>query len=189
MSGGIDSTALAYWTVPDWLITIDYGQRCAPAELRASAAVAAALNMAHEVVTIDCSAIGSGDLSHRSALAMAPESEWWPYRNQLIVTIGASRALELDITTLHLGTVKSDGFHADGTQVFIDAMSTLLQLQEGSLTLHAPAIALTSEELVAISAIPPSILFWSHSCHTAVYACGDCRGCFKRTQLFAHLGF
>ena len=76
-----------------------------------------------------------------------------------------------------IGALKSDGFHADGTRVFVDAMNELFALQEGELAVEAPAIGFDAVELVRTSKVPMDILAWSHSCHVAEFACGFCRGC------------
>lgn len=45
LSGGMDSMALAYLERPDIAFTINYGQRCAEAEIKASAYIAGVLNI------------------------------------------------------------------------------------------------------------------------------------------------
>ena len=179
LSGGMDSIAVAYWKRPAIAVTIDYGQKPAQAEIQASLEVCRALEIEHVILRIDCSAIGSGDLAGTAALPMAPASEWWPFRNQLLVTIAAARVLSRGVKTLLLGTVESDRIHADGTPQFVAAISDLLSLQEGSLRIEAPAIELSSASLVRASGVPIGILAWAHSCHVSNFACGRCRGCAK----------
>jgi 7-cyano-7-deazaguanine synthase len=188
LSGGMDSIALAYWTKPRFAITIDYGQRSAGGELRAAAAIAAELQIEHFVVTADLRALGSGDLAGTPALSVAAVPEWWPFRNQLLITIGAMKAVAIEAGRLMIGVVKSDASHADGRPGFIEAMSRTLQLQEGSITVDAPAIKLTTSELIVQSGIPLDLLAWAHSCHVAEYACGICRGCRKHYATYEELG-
>jgi 7-cyano-7-deazaguanine synthase len=87
-----------------------------------------------------------------------------------------------------IGTVKTDGVHADGTPGFIEVLSTLLEAQEGGLTLEAPAIEWTSTQLVQHSEVPIEVLAWAHSCHTLNFACGRCRGCRKHFATMEELG-
>src|SRR3546814_5423621 len=110
---------------------------------------------------------------------MAPVPEWWPFRNQLILTIAGAVALHLNETELMIGALRTDGVHADGRPEFIEMISALMQMQEGGLRVSAPAIELSAAELVRISGIPQSVLGWAHSCHTGNLACGQCRGCVK----------
>ncbi|RYE15577.1 MAG: 7-cyano-7-deazaguanine synthase, partial [Sphingobacteriaceae bacterium] len=130
LSGGIDSIALTYWKKPDVAITVNYGQAPAETEIRTSATIAKALNIPHYIVTADCSKLGSGDLLNQAALSVSPSSEWWPYRNQLLVTLACMKGIALGIGELMLASVKSDGFHKDGTAQFYKLMS---QLSAGAL--------------------------------------------------------
>lgn len=187
LSGGMDSISLAYWRRPDFAVTIDYGQLSATAEMGAASAVCLALNIQHECLTVDCRALGSGDLIGLPSLAEAPASDWWPFRNQLLATIAAGRAIALGATSLELGTVASDGVHADGTPAFITAMDRLTSIQEGGLRVEAPAITMSTTDLVRRSGVPVSILAWAHSCHKANVPCGECRGCYKHFQVWSEL--
>jgi 7-cyano-7-deazaguanine synthase len=188
LSGGIDSIALAYWKRPDLAITIDYGQAPAPAEIQAATEVCRTLHLAHDVLRIDCSSLGSGDLANRPALSVAPVPEWWPFRNQLLVTLAAAHGLGRGVGHLLLGTVSTDRAHVDGAPAFIEALSALLAMQEGGVTVSAPAVEMTSADLVRSSGIPFGLLAWAHSCHVGTLACGQCRGCAKHFTTTKELG-
>ena len=188
LSGGMDSTAIAYWRKPDLAITIDYGHRAAEGEIRAASAVCEALGIAHKIIRCDLSALGSGDLAGTVADPHAPASEWWPYRNQMLATIAAMECIKHNIDVLEIGALRTDGFHVDGRKEFVDALSALLSMQEGSLRVEAPASALSAEELVKTSGIPIDILAWAHSCHTSDYSCGHCRGCRKHYETMRAIG-
>jgi 7-cyano-7-deazaguanine synthase len=184
LSGGIDSTALAFWENPDAALTIDYGQVCAEAEVQAAGEVCRELSIPHEVVHADCSDIGSGSMSSsEEQLEVSPTEEWWPFRNQLIITLGAMKAVRFDASHLILGAVQDDTDHADGRVEFFESMDQVICQQEGGLHIRTPGIHLTSIELVQQSEIPESILAWAHSCHTSNYACGTCRGCRKYREV------
>lgn len=179
LSGGMDSTALAWWQRPQIAITINYGQRAAAAELRAARTVASRLGIDWHPVTLDARALGSGDMAGTPADPLAPASDWWPYRNQLLVTIAGMQAVRLGVGELMLGTVATDSQHADGQPAFVAGIDALMRVQEGALRVKAPAIELTTVELVLKSQIPRDLLAWAHSCHKADVACGQCRGCNK----------
>ena len=187
LSGGMDSIALAYWKRPKIAFTIDYGQRPAEAEITASREVARSLEMEHFIIHVDCSSLGCGSMSDKSQIAISPSPEWWPYRNQLLVTLAAMKAIQLGIDELMLGTVKTDGIHADGTQSFFDCINSLMLLQEGAIRITAPALNLTTEELIKLAGVPTSLLLWAHSCHVSNNPCGTCRGCLKYRDVKSHL--
>ena len=189
MSGGMDSISVAWWRRPDVAIFVDYGQRAAQAEFDAGAAACAAMGLQHEAIRVDCSALGSGDMAGVPASAVAPVSEWWPFRNQLLLTLAGMFAIKLGAQRLDIGALRTDGEHADGRPEFIERISALMAMQEGGLTVEAPAIGLDAVELVKASAIPREVLGWAHSCHTGNLACGQCRGCIKHYQTWEALGW
>lgn len=189
LSGGMDSISLAWWKRPKIALTIDYGQKAAKAEIAASMAVCDAMFMRHEVVRVDCARLGSGDMAGNPPLELAPVPEWWPYRNQLLITLAGMAALRLGVDELMLGAVASDDVHADGRAEFFAAMSHVMEMQEGGLTVSAPALHLTSAELVRASGVTREILAWAHSCHTGEVACGWCRGCVKHYLTLEMLGY
>jgi 7-cyano-7-deazaguanine synthase len=189
LSGGMDSIALAWGLRPDVAITIDYGQLAASGEIRAAAAVCQTLGTRHRVIHVDCRCLGSGDMAGTESLSIAPVSEWWPFRNQLIITIGAAAALQDGVTHLAIGAVASDSSHADGRRAFLEAMNALLQIQEGGMVLEAPALDDTTVSLCRRLSVPFEILAWSHSCHVAACACGRCRGCSKHRETMRELGY
>jgi 7-cyano-7-deazaguanine synthase len=187
LSGGIDSTALAKWLRPEVAITVDYGQCAASAEVTASRQVCEILAIEHLLVSSNCSSLGSGDMAASAPLAVAPVSEWWPFRNQLLATLAGMKAVAIGATELVFGSVASDSAHTDGTRGFYEALSAVMAMQEGSLTVTAPALDMTTAELVRTSGIDRETLAWAHSCHTSQFACGDCRGCYKHRQVMDEL--
>ncbi len=188
LSGGMDSIALAYWMHPEVAITLDYGQRSAEAEITAASQVANILSMEHHVLRIDCSSLGSGDLVGTTPIGNAPVSEWWPYRNQMLVTLALMKAIQLGVCELMVGSVKTDAQHTDGTAAFYEQLSKLVLMQEGSIKVTAPAIEMTTVELVKRSGIPENLLMYAHSCHTSNHPCGRCHGCTKYMYVKEQLG-
>lgn len=188
LSGGMDSVAIAWWRRPDLAITIDYGQRPAAAELRAAGAVCEALGIEHAIIRADLSALGSGDMAGTPRLAEAPVPEWWPFRNQMLVTLAAMLGIARGARRLLIGCLATDASHTDGSRPFVERMDDLLAMQEGGLRLEAPAIGLTAVELIRVSEVPADLLAWAHSCHVSEHACGACRGCQKHYETLEALG-
>jgi len=188
LSGGMDSIALAYWLRPEVAITLDYGQKAAEAEIAAAARVAQLLRIEHYVLRIDCSSLGSGDLVGSKPICDAPITEWWPYRNQMLVTLALMKAIQLNVCELMVGSVKTDAQHLDGTPEFYEQLSILVSMQEGGIKVTAPAIGMTTVELVRQCGIPENILMYAHSCHTANHPCGKCHGCTKYMFVKEQLG-
>jgi 7-cyano-7-deazaguanine synthase len=189
LSGGLDSAALAACERPAAALFVDYGQRPAAAERRAARAVAGAMSVPLHEAALDLRPFGGGLLLDEAPLPDAPSPEWWPYRNQMLVTAAASLALRLDLARVLMGTVAGDGDrHADGTTEFYRTLDALLRMQEGGVGVDAPAIAETSEQLVARSGLGEAVVGWTVSCHRSELPCGDCPGCWKRAKVLAAAG-
>ncbi|MFO0851840.1 MAG: 7-cyano-7-deazaguanine synthase [Gemmataceae bacterium] len=189
LSGGMDSTAVAYWLRPDYTITVDYGQAAAAGELRAATAITDALGVRHEIIRVDCRTIGAGVMAPEGpgVLPFNVTPEWWPFRNQLVVTLAAARAIRFGVTSLAIGTVRSDARFADGTPGFVSRLDSLLSHQEGGIRLAAPALEMSTVELVRASGVLAEMLGWSLSCHRSENPCGRCNGCRKRAECWSEL--
>ncbi len=191
LSGGVDSIALLVWKKPSLAITVDYGQIPARAEIEAARSACRQTGVPHAEIHANCSQVGSGCMAPDNATPSVDSvtPEWWPFRNQLLVTLGASYAISHGVQMLLIGTVASDRVHLDGTPAFVETMNDLLHLQEGSLKLKAPAMEMRTAELVLVSGASRSLLAWSHSCHCSNDACGKCRGCTKNSEVLRELGW
>ena len=188
LSGGMDSYALAYLIKPEMAITIDYGQIPAKAEIQSSRILCDELSIKHHILTNDLSNLGSGDLFKKPPSDIAPASDWWPFRNQMLITLAGMYAIKYGIKELLIGCVNSDANHIDGTKDFINLIDKLINKQEGNLSVSAPAIEKSTEDLIRSSNIPFSTLAWSHSCHISNLSCGTCRGCIKHKNVTDALG-
>lgn len=143
LSGGIDSTCVAAWLRPEACLYLDYGQRPARAEAVASARVAQSLQIPWHRLTADCSEAGSGLMAAGPRLAVAPTPEWWPFRNQLLLTLGAAWAVRERVDEILVGAVAGDGArHRDGTAWFYEQVDVLVSGQEGGVRVRAPALDL-----------------------------------------------
>lgn len=184
LSGGLDSAALCAWTRPALALFVDYGQRPALAERTAAEAVATHLNIPLEAINLPLNDIGAGLLHSDVHIQASPSPEWWPFRNQLLATAGAAIALRHGLTHVALGSVHGDGErHIDGSESFYTKLNELIVMQEGGIGVSAPAIHLTTVELLQHAGADRSLTGWTVSCHRANQPCGDCPGCWKRQRV------
>lgn len=194
LSGGHDSIALAAWLRPAACLTIDYGQRPVEGEIRAAAAVSGALGLPWHSFRVDLTPVGSGllhgdDKASETALVNSPSPEWWPYRNQLLVSLAAAWALPRGFDQIVVGSVKPDGDrHLDGTAGFYTRIDDVVAYQEGGIRVFAPATDMTTVDLVNTSGVTDDVLGYAHSCHIATYSCGACPGCRKHEEVLATSG-
>lgn len=180
-SGGVDSTALAWGFRPDLLFFVDYGQLAARGELRACRAIAKEIGLQLETVALDLRGLGSGDMAGGGSTVGQPP-EHWPFRNQMLLTLGAMRCTSYGAKELMIGSVAGDDEHDDGTHDFRVAASALLGLQGGPV-IKAPGALMTAEELIQRYSVPDRVLHWTYSCHRGDWACGVCRGCAKHQRV------
>jgi len=185
-SGGLDSTALAWWLRPSLLLTVDYGQRAAEGEIRSAIAVASELHLRHEISTIR-PPYGAGRLYSDDAAPAGVPDEWWPFRNQLLVTVGAALAATRGLPVVLLGTVIGDSQYADGRPQFQAAMNALMALQEYPVRVETPALQSTSTELVRRVGVSARVASLTHSCSRAPRSCGDCGSCLKSREVLAEV--
>lgn len=190
-SGGLDSTSLAAIFRPAMLLFVDYGQRPATLERRASRQVAKLLGLELTELRLGIEAVGSGLLLEESGLqpSASPSPEWWPYRNQFLATAAAAVALQHGHDMVLLGSVAGDGErHRDGTPGFYERLDSLLCYQEGGVRVLAPGIGRSTEDLIREAALDEVVLGWTASCHRSNLACGQCPGCWKRVRVLAACG-
>lgn len=183
LSGGIDSICLTYSLKPDIAYTIDYGQTVAEREIYVSDFICKQLGIKHKIIKVNCKSLGSGTLANSENISLAPSEEWWPYRNQLLVTLAGMQGIKDGISELYLASVKSDNFHKDGTKRFYELLNNLLSFQEGNIKVLCPTLDYYSHELVNKYNVPLNLLSIAHSCHISNIACGKCSGCIKQLKV------
>jgi 7-cyano-7-deazaguanine synthase len=183
-SGGIDSSALAAWKRPDIALTIDYGQRPAKGEVTAATAIASELGIKHDVLRVDLSNLGVGPLAGKAPSEIASAPEWWPYRNQMLITLAGMRYVPRGLKQIIFGAVATD-VHKDGKRPFLKSINALMRGQEGRVRVSAPAISIAPENLLRRSKFPRELIGLTFSCHVMEYACGKCRGCQKHARVLS----
>jgi 7-cyano-7-deazaguanine synthase len=182
LSGGLDSSALAWWLRPEVCVTIDYGQRAAQGERAAAKALCEAMSLNHRLIQVDLSALGAGTMVNKAAARGASAPEFWPYRNQMLVTLAGMLLQPEGVTELIVGSVSTDR-HADGRSPFFRALDRTMRLQEGGVGVSAPARKYSSIALLRQSAFPEGLIGLTFSCHVHEYACGQCGGCLKHREV------
>lgn len=183
LSGGIDSICLTYGIKPEIAYTIDYGQTVAERELYVSKYICKELGILHKSIKVDCKSLGSGVLANSECIALSPSLEWWPFRNQLLVTLACMQGIKDGVNEIYLASVKSDCFHKDGTNEFYHSVDNLVKNQEGEIRIMCPTLNFYSHELVKFYNVPIDLLTIAHSCHISNVACGKCSGCIKQLKV------
>lgn len=186
-SGGIDSTALLYWKKPEIALLINYGQVTFEAEQKAASEIAYSTNIPLITHSLKLDLVGSGTLAGEELSHHNLYSEFWPFRNQLLLTIALIFAVKNDFGHVMIGLTKSDDLFKDNSDLFIRKMDDLSMFQEYKVKISAPAIEYSVQELVRFSKIPMNLLAWAHSCNTSNLPCGKCPSCQKYIKIFSTL--
>lgn len=173
LSGGIESTILAYEYKPHIAVTINYGQAAAENEIKASKYVCSKLNIQHIIVEVNI-------LKYKSM----HEQEWIPFRNQYLLTTSAIILSDHNVKRILIGTINSDKIHPDGTIKFINKINQLFAIEKYKINVQAPYINFTSDDLLQTTTIPLSLLAIAYSCTTANIPCNICNSCKKYYNFF-----
>jgi 7-cyano-7-deazaguanine synthase len=189
LSGGLDSTALAVIHRPAVCLTIDYGQRAAQGEIQASREICRELGLRHDVLVLPPHELGAGLMAGQSQSVLSEYPEFWPFRNTLLITLGAMYAVKYGLDRVLIGTSATDVRHRDGSPEFLHGMAEVVRMQEGGIELVAPALGDDALSLIRRSGAPDSVLGWTHSCHVSAIACGHCPGCHKHSNTLGELGW
>lgn len=174
LSGGLESTALCYLCRPELCITIDYGQPSFDGEQRAAGFFCRSLSIEHQVI-----------ISRSYNLLARGNSSWWPFRNQLLVTLAATATSHLDVEKILIGIVRTD-IYSDCTPAFIAHIQNLFCGQDSGLEISAPGAEMTTLELLNAAQFPEDALDVTFSCHRMSYPCGTCPGCAKSQEVKAN---
>jgi 7-cyano-7-deazaguanine synthase len=189
LSGGLDSSCVALRDRPAAALVVDYGQRPAAAEAAAAAVIAAWADIPLLRLEADCAAVGAGLMGDGNVQLVAPSPEWWPFRNQLLVTLAASVAVQHGYDAVVVASVSTDAErHIDGSADFYAVLDRLVSMQEGNVRVMTPVISSTTDQLLASVELPDDILIAMHSCQVANVACGWCPGCLKRQDILRRAG-
>ncbi|HEY0375343.1 MAG TPA: 7-cyano-7-deazaguanine synthase [Pyrinomonadaceae bacterium] len=193
-SGGMDSTTLAYWLRDQKIkflpVFINYGQHCADTELKTLLEVLPKRDAARTEV-INVSDIYQGcksrliDEPNLWRDEITAEDLYLPYRNLLLLSIGAAYAQARDYSSLYAAFINSN--HAkelDCSAEFFERLSGVL-LEYGSVEIKMPFRELSKYEVAKIGIALKAPIAHTFSCQAASRVpCGACPNCDDRLEAF-----
>lgn len=189
-SGGLDSTTMAYWLLSqdiDFIpLFIDYGQHCAKTELDTLRKVIPASHLDR----IEIVEIGSVYKMSKSRF-IKPANLWEddiqaddlyiPYRNILLLTIGASFAQTIGMTNVYSAFINSN--HAkeiDCSNEFFEKLESLLA-GYGSVKISMPFRFHSKYDVAKIGITLGAKIGDTFSCQASPdIPCGACPNCVDR---------
>jgi 7-cyano-7-deazaguanine synthase len=191
-SGGLDSTTLAYWLL-DRDVTfhplfINYGQHCAETELETLTTVLPQ-DYASRVTVLNISDVYEGSKSR-----LIDEANLWkekvtydelylPYRNLLLLTIGAAFAQSRDCEYLYSAFINSN--HAqeiDCSTEFFDKLAKMLGTY-GTVKMEMPFRNMSKYEVAKLGLSLNAPIGYTFSCQiSSRVPCGACPNCVDRLE-------
>lgn len=196
-SGGLDSTTLAYWLLHSGVsivpVFVDYGQHSAATEYESLMAVLPTElhKDVQKVVTLglyngcDSRMLNEPDLWRDK---VKDDDLYVPYRNQLLLTIGAAVAESRGLKQVYSAFIDSNvALGADCTTEFLTQTSNLTS-RYGGVELMFPFMGLSKREVAKIGAELGAPIANTYSCLArSRVACGVCPNCVDRNRALADL--
>lgn len=191
-TGGLDSTTLAYWLRAKGIhflpLFIDYGQHCAETEL---ATLRKVLPKEYEPLI---SKINVGDIYKGSKSRLINEANLWkdevadddfyiPYRNLLLLSIGAAFAQSNGYQNLYTAFINSNrAKEVDSSTNFLNELGNMLS-DYGSIQTKTPFRNMSKYEVAKLGISLQAPIGLTFSCHASSdIPCGACPNCTERLE-------
>lgn len=196
LSGGVDSTVLAYKLAGEGhrlhCVAFRYGQRAAEREIAAARRTAAVLHAHFTEARLD-GALGRSALTGDSAVPAASvedreatEPAVVPCRNFVFLTSAASLAVASCVRAIYFGANAGDATSFDDCgERFLHTIGSPLSVVAPGVSVVAPFVRMAKAEIVALGdslGVP-----WrdAYSCYAGLAeACGSCGACLSRAEAF-----
>lgn len=189
-SGGLDSTTMAFWLKNQGIrfvpLFINYGQHCATTEYETLKKVLPK-DYVEKIEYIDVSSIYSKSNSRFIKAADLWEDEisaddlYIPYRNVLLLTIGAAFAQTLGLASVYAAFINSN--HAkeiDCSNDFFLKMEDML-VEYGSVKIRMPFRYYSKYEVAKLGINLGASIGSTFSCQaSSIIPCGACPNCVDR---------
>ena len=191
-SGGMDSTTMAYWLLSQGIdfvpLFINYGQHCAQTEWETLHKVLPASHNS-KIETVDISSVYKKSTSkfiqpvNLWEEAITADDLYIPYRNVLLLTIGATFAQTLGWSNVYSAFINSN--HAkeiDCSNEFFQKMESMLT-DYGSVKIHMPFRYYSKYEVAKMGIRLGATIGYTFSCQASpVIPCGACQNCVDRLE-------
>jgi len=199
LSGGPDSTTVAYWAKSQgysvYAITYKYGQ-IAEKEVKHAILIAEKLDVPVKVVDLDSLReifIGVTSLCDKNIKMTSTFSQpiIVPFRNAIFLSLAVAYAIAVGATKIFYGAQSSDvPFYPDCRKGFYKSFEKTARLGTGTnISIEAPFSNLSKSELIKLGAKlgVPFNLTWSCYLNGEKH-CGKCESCVNRKNAFKTAG-
>ncbi|MBL7866769.1 MAG: 7-cyano-7-deazaguanine synthase [Flavobacterium lindanitolerans] len=191
-SGGLDSTTMAYWLLEEKIdfvpLFVNYGQHCAETEFKTLKEV---LPKSHvdKIEVVDIQSVYKNSASKFIKPAdlwedqISADDLYIPYRNVLLLTIGATFAQTLGLSNVYSAFINSN--HAkeiDCSNEFFEKMESMLT-DYGSVKINMPFRYYSKYDVAKLGVKLGASIGSTFSCQASpLIPCGACPNCVDRLE-------
>jgi 7-cyano-7-deazaguanine synthase len=204
VSGGLDSTVLAYWVHQGkkrsltGIVSVDYGQSHRR-ELSFATLTAQRLGVRHHLLDLSSlkphigssSLTGGGPIPHGHYAAESMRSTVVPNRNMVLLSLAVSVAIANGAKSVVYGAHNGDhDVYPDCRKIFVDALQATVALCDyDPPLLEAPFVDKSKADIVRLGNELGVPFGETQTCYEGgVKACGRCGTCVERLEAFALAG-
>lgn len=201
LSGGLDSTAATLLAQDQFesllALTIDYGQKAAPQEIKASQAICQEWNIPHKVVSLPFFSEldhpffnktnkapnpGSNNLDDLKTCTKTAKAVWVPNRNGLFINLAASLAEAQGMDHVIVGFNKEEAvtFPDNSKDFMMKATESLSYSTLNQVKVISPTVDMTKKEIVTELQKKNFNFDSLWSCYSdGSTMCGECESCLR----------
>jgi len=190
LSGGIDSSIMALLykksDFDQYPLFIDYGQRAGKRELASCKRICSYLDL-HKPRKISISPISTLHQNLLTSKFSVIENPFFPFRNLILVSIGALYAYGIDCNAVAIGIVGGGAMpFPDCSRDFIVSLSKSLSISVNSKTnVFSPLLKFSKEEIICYGSRHGFPYELTYSCYLGgTRHCGKCAACVSRKKAF-----
>lgn len=199
LSGGADSSTVAYWAKKEgydvYAITFNYGQ-IADREIESARKIVEALGIQWKAVDLSSLKDIFGDVTSLCNPNIPMTSSFSdpiivPFRNGVFLSIAVAYAVSIGAEKIFYGALGSDEtFYPDCRRTFYESFEKAARLGTGrDISVEAPFNGLKKAELIRIGVQLDVPFEHTWSCYgNSLKHCGKCESCENRRRAFEEAG-
>ena len=197
LSGGPDSSTLAYWLKHEGYelhtLTFNFGETEGAAERRCAKLIAEQVSKSHQFVDFSdpmAELYGKDEAVHILRKVAEPPMRVKGFGSGVAISMAASYALEMGVFDLFYAVHRDDAIYSDNCPEYFQLLSQAISMEVGRpFTIHTPFLNRTKAEVLQLaeSLGVPLTDTWSCARGSQIH-CGTCDPCRDRMQAFASIG-
>jgi 7-cyano-7-deazaguanine synthase len=193
LSGGPDSTSLAYWIKKNGYelhtLTFNFGEAEGEAERRTAQYFANKISKTHKFVSFEAQLkemYPAGDPIHILRKVIDDSMQVKPFGAGIALSLAASYAVDIGASDLFYAVHKDDSIYRENNNTFFRLLSEAISIETGQkFEIHTPFLDKSKAEVFKIGNELGVLLeeTWSCASNSTIH-CGTCEPCRERQNAF-----